>query len=90
MSMAVTSRVTLVGTKILTAVVMKGSVFENIRAYSPVKIIPRFPETFCLHSQNRRIGAALLATSFTQIYFKACSSTLKKKVYYSSEISGDF
>jgi hypothetical protein len=45
-----------VGFEVLTAVVMKNSVFWAITPCSPLKVNGRFGETSCLHLQGRRIS----------------------------------
>jgi hypothetical protein len=48
-----------VGFQVLTAVVMKSSIFWDITPYSPLKVNRRFGVTGCLHLQGRRINQAI-------------------------------
>jgi hypothetical protein len=48
----------VLGCKVLTAVVMKSSVFWDITPFSPLKVNRRFGGTRRLHVQGRRISQA--------------------------------
>jgi hypothetical protein len=48
----------LVGFEVLTAVVMKNTIFMDITPCSPLKVNRRFGGTYRLHLQGRRISRA--------------------------------
>jgi hypothetical protein len=47
-----------VGSEVLTAVVIRSSIFWDIRPYSPLKVNRRFGGTCRLHFQGRKISQA--------------------------------
>jgi hypothetical protein len=63
--------------EVLTAVVMKSSIFWDITPCSPLKFSRHFGGTYRLHLQGRRICQASLPSDFTLISCSAYSSTLK-------------
>jgi hypothetical protein len=73
-----------VGFEIITAVVMKCSVFRDIRPRSPLKVKGR------LHLEDRSIDRAQLATCVVLVHWLAYSSTMKMEAIYSSETLVDF
>jgi hypothetical protein len=75
--------------EILTAVVIKSSIFWDISSCSLLKVNRRFGGTCRLHLQGRRISQALLATCFILVYCLDYSSTLKMEAKCSSETSFD-
>jgi hypothetical protein len=54
----------VVGFGVLTAVVMKSTIFWDIMSCSPLKVNRRFGGTYRLNFQGQRISRALLATCF--------------------------
>jgi hypothetical protein len=49
-------KVTIIGFDVLTAVVMKSSIFWDITQCSPLKDNRRFGSAYCLHLHGRRIS----------------------------------
>jgi hypothetical protein len=84
-----------VGFEVLTAVVMKSTIFWDITLCSLLNVNRRFRGIYHLHFQGRRISQtrnqheALLATCFTLVSCLAYSWTLKMEVICSSETSVD-
>jgi hypothetical protein len=74
----------LVGSDVLTAVVMKSPILWHIMQFIPLKVNRRFGKTCRLHLQ------ALLATCFRLVSCLTYSSTLKVGAIRSSETSVDF
>jgi hypothetical protein len=81
-----------VGFEILTAVVLKSSIFWDIIPCSPLNVNQHFRGTCYLRLQCRRENHAKLCLprAFTVVYCLAYSSTLKMKERCPSETSGDF
>jgi hypothetical protein len=92
-----------VGFEVITAVVMKSSIFCDIMLCSSLKVNRRFGATCCPHLEGRRISQARkqreagskqncypLATWFVLVSCLAYSSTLKMGATYSSEMSVNF
>jgi hypothetical protein len=83
-----------VGFEVLTAVVMKSSIFWDTTPRSPLKVNRRFGETCRLRPQDRRSSRATaelcLPPDFTLTSRSACSSTLRMEATCSSETSVDF
>jgi hypothetical protein len=75
-----------VGFEVITVLVMKSSIFWDIKPCNSWKINRRFGIT-CLHLQDRRIFSP---TAFTVVSCSAYSSTLKMEAICSSETSVDF
>jgi hypothetical protein len=75
-----------VGLDVLTAVVLKSTIFWDITPCSPLKVNRRFGGIYCLNL-HRRI--ALLASCFL-VSCLAYSSTLEMEASCSSEMSVDF
>jgi hypothetical protein len=74
----------LVGSELLTAVVMKSPILWHTTPCIPLKVNQRFGKTCRLHLQ------ALLATYFTLVSCLTYSSTVKMGTICSSETSVDF
>jgi hypothetical protein len=72
------------GSEVLTAMVIKITIFWDIMSYSSLKV-NHFEGTYHL-----RVAEALLATCFMLVSCSAYSSTLKMKAIFSSEMSLDF
>jgi hypothetical protein len=83
-----------VGFEVLTAVVMKSTIFWDIKPCSPLKVNRRFWRTYRLHFQGQRIGLArnqlYFPPDFTLVSCSAYSSTLKMEAICSSEATVDF
>jgi hypothetical protein len=80
-----------VGFDVLTAVVMKSSIFWDITPCNPLRINRRFGGTCRLHIQGRMWQAELcFPPAFTLVSCLACSLTLKTEVTCSSKTSVDF
>jgi hypothetical protein len=73
---------------VLTAVVVKSSIFWDITPYSPSNVNRHFGGTCCLHLQGR--GRGLPSTSFMLVSCFAYSCALKMEVICSSETSVEF
>jgi hypothetical protein len=83
--------VRLVGIEVLTAVVMKSTIFWDITPCSLLKVNRRFGGTYRLHLQGRRTSrASNLPPAFTLVSCSVHSSTLKMEAICSSETSIDF
>jgi hypothetical protein len=87
-----------VGFDVLTAVVMKSTIFLDITPCSPLKVNRRFAGTYRLHLQGRGISRERnqherrwqAEPASTLISCSAYSSTLKMEAICSSETSVDF
>jgi hypothetical protein len=75
-----------VGFEVLTAVLMKSTIFWDITPCSPLKDNRHFEGTCRLYLQR----ALCLPHAFTLVSCLACSSTLKMKATRSSQTSVDF
>jgi hypothetical protein len=86
----------ILGFEVLTAVVMKSSIFWHITSCSSLKVNRHFGGTYYLHLQGQRISQeistneTLFVTCFMLVSCLAYSSTLKMEVICSSETSVDF
>jgi hypothetical protein len=60
----ITNFILLVGFEVLTVVVMKSTIFWDIKLCSLLKVNRRFGGTYRLHLQGRRISSVVLSTSF--------------------------
>jgi hypothetical protein len=71
-----------VGSEVLAAVVMKSSIFENMRSWSPLKVNGRFGGTCRLHFLGRRISQARIhgeadgSSSETPVDFKRITEVI--------------
>jgi hypothetical protein len=87
-----------VGFEVLTAVVMKNTIFWDITPCSPLKVNQHFGGTYSLQLQGRRISLARnqrgsgwqAKPASTLVSCSAYSSTLKMEVICYSETSVDF
>jgi hypothetical protein len=75
--------------KVLTAVVMKSSIFWDIKLCSPLIVNRCYGEICRLHLQGRIISQAAFATFFVVSYL-AYSSTLTMEAICSSETPAGF
>jgi hypothetical protein len=78
------SKQSLKDVEVLTAVVMKSSIFWDITSCSPLKVNRRFGGTYRLHLHE------YVLTAFRLISFSAYNSTLRMEAICSSETSVDF
>jgi hypothetical protein len=85
------------GVEVLTAVVMKSSIFWDTKPCSPLKVNRRLEGTCRLHLQSGRIRQVrnqpeklCLPPAFTLVSCLVYSSTLKMEATYSSKTSVDF
>jgi hypothetical protein len=76
--------------EVLTAVLMKISVFWDITPCGAVKVNERFRGTYHLHLKGPRVSRALFATCFTLVLYLAYSSTLQMGAIFVSESSAGF
>jgi hypothetical protein len=80
----------VVGFEVLTAVIMRSSIFWDITPCSPLSVNRRFGGTYRLHLQGRRISRALLAIFSHACFFAhLIFFTLKMEAICSSETSVD-
>jgi hypothetical protein len=84
-----TNQIPKVGFRVLTAVVMKSSIFWDITPCSPLKVNRRFGGTCRLHLQDRRISRERNQKPCYLLFCSAYSSSLRMATC-SSETSVDF
>jgi hypothetical protein len=78
-----------VGFEVLTAVVMKKSIFWDITPCSPLQMKWCFRGTCCLHLQDQRISRLFLSPALTLVSCSTYFSNLKMEATCSSETSVD-
>jgi hypothetical protein len=82
-----------VGFEVLTAVVIKSTIFWDITLCIPLKVNRRFGATYRLHVQGQRISRAARHQRESRWQAEPClafTSTLNMEVICSSETSVDF